>query len=210
MLNNLLDKSSVSAFDEYTCLLRDLAEKSQDKEREHISEEVAIMAAYCVKNMVLISEYDVVLCLAAYNVCNVYVKQYDRNPYFTYHFKRHIGSLMCSVASSGMHLIKFDFQTDKGMNVMIVQAGNIQFSFHQVSLSNSIIQEMSANALVSNLPWDQIYKQNCAQSLFCAALACEYNTNRTIRGKDLGRKLERQLSNYRNGRLNVAELFSFQ
>lgn len=166
-----------SAFDEYTSLLCDLTEKSQDKEREHISEEVAIVAAYCVKNMVLISEYDVVLCLATYNVCNMLSSMIA---ILVLHIiLSDILIRLCALLHPA-ECINLDFQIDKGMNAMIVQAGNIQFSFHQVSLSHSIIQEMSENAFVSKLPWDQIYKQNCAQSLFCTALACEYNTNRTI------------------------------
>lgn len=196
-------------FNQYTAELHSIAEKLQNAEREHISEEIAILAAYCVKNMRIISEYDVVLCLTAFNVCNTYVKQHDRNPLFSYRFKRRIGTLIDAVICNMIHSIKFDFQTDNEMHVTLIQAGNIQFSFHMVPISRAEVDLVTKCGFALELPWDQIYKQNCARSLFLASLACYYNTNETFRGKDLAQKLNQQISNYRAGHLEFSEIFDF-
>ena len=131
--------------------------KSYGGEPEKISPEDAIRAFYTISNLYVSNEVDVLLFLAALNLCNAYAKQGENHD--IYKFKKNIDTLTKILYGKNISDINICETNDKG-NLYIFNIGNIQFSYHdekKVDIDPFYYKEMI---------WDKIRKQPCSRTIF--------------------------------------------
>lgn len=131
--------------------------KGYDKENEVIEKEDIIRAFYTINNLFVRDEVDVLLFLAALNLCNAYAKQEGNHD--IYKFKKDIATLTKITYGKNIPNINICETNDKG-NLYIFTVGNIQFSYHdekKVDIDPFYYKEMV---------WDKIRKQPCAKTIF--------------------------------------------
>ena len=137
--------------------------------KEHILHSQAYEALEIVQTLEVNTVEDVLLFCAAMNLLNTYVKQRDR--YFGYYFKSYLNYLFETLLKNSLPEINIGIDisvTKKGTAVayVIVQIENVQFSFHQISVSNELLELKQNTNIVKELTFDGIRKQMCASAIF--------------------------------------------
>lgn len=144
-------------------------EKIKAGEREYVSHMQADEALNIVKRLRITTQYEVLLFCAAMNLLNTYVKQSDRR--FGYFFKSYINHLFIALTRNDIKgiTVSFDIEISKKNQAnayVIVQIEDIQFSFHQIKMSDEALDLKLNSDVVKNLVFDGIRKQMCASSIF--------------------------------------------
>lgn len=169
------------------------------EEREYITDDEAIAAI----NVLNFSKYnkvpDVFLGCAAYNLLNVYVKQKTRG--LSCRFHRLIHEILKGVEDVNQpKTIKVSFDTSDGLNLLIINFWDFQFSFQSMRCT-----EQLKGLLSKNISWDGIRKQICAGTIFRFALESAWISNMTMGGKDLREYIEKEIALYYEDGYTVME-----
>ena len=194
-----------NSFETFCRSLNEVCRSLQDKPKEIVSDEQAFAAYACLRQMRIADAGDVVLFCAAMNLLNTYVKQDQQH--IGYAFKQETDHLTGILSSLSIPDVVIDLQKDKGMTLLVVDILGLQFSFHNISRSEELLELDARNGEEDVLKWDGIRKQHCAATLFTLALRNrERRCLETFRGKDLEEKLDSLLSGFREGRISFDDL----
>ncbi len=134
--------------------------------KEQVSYELCQKAYLIAKNLKIHTKKDVILFCAAMNLLNTYVKQSDSS--IGYGFKKYIKHLFVALSKHSIQNVRvgMDVQTSKKRKeiaYVIIQIDNVQFSFHQIVLTDvaHYLEE-----IVEPLAFDGLKKQVCAVTIF--------------------------------------------
>lgn len=177
----------------------------QEGPKEIVSGEEAFLAYAYIRQMRIADAGDVILFCAAMNLLNTYVKQ-DQDD-IGYGFKGETDHLVGVLWNAPIADVKVDYQRDKGMSLLVVDIFGLQFSFHNIGITEEL-KKLDAQHVTENaLKWDGVRKQMCASTLFGRARENMLRrSNETFRGKDLEKKIVKMLGNYREGKMTFSDL----
>lgn len=179
--------------------INDVCKSLQEEEKEEVTDLKAFRAYSYIKNMYLNDVGDTLLFCASMNLINTYVKQ--ENSKLGYRFKTEFSYLISICANVGIQDMKIYLDKESRNQLLLVQFGKLQFSFHNVPLTNELL-ELSNGILEMEFEWDGIRKQQCANTIFDMA---ENNRDRrcfkTFRGKDLDRKINSLVNKFEQGKI---------
>lgn len=141
--------------------------------KEIVTQAQCKKAIRIIKNMEIKTEKDVIVFCAAMNLMNTYVKQPDSDT--TYWFKAKMYRLFKALYKNNIPNVIIDMDisvTKKGKTTayVIVQIREVQFSFHQIKLTDEAFELMLGTDIVQELEFDGKIKQMCASSIFNLAL----------------------------------------
>lgn len=142
--------------------LNDLCKSLQESPKEEVSLENLIKAQVIIKYLKIDNIYDVLVFLAAMNICNTYIKKDKNKEHITYIFKNYIFNLLDAIKEKEIYNVYF-YHTK---SLLIVQTAKIQFSFHNISSKDN--EQYFAEDLfyTKKLVFDNIRKQFCATTIF--------------------------------------------
>lgn len=191
-------------FEYYCQQLNQICISLQESEKEYVSENDAFLAYLYVKNMYLGEEGDILLYCAALNLLNTYVKQKDSK--ITYKFKREIGYLLGLAVNAPCEKVQYDLQMDGHNSLFVAKIGDVIFSFHNIPLSYDLrVFEKSGKTV--DIEWDGVRKQNCAVTIFEEAVNnVQKRTNKTFRGKELDRQINKLFTNFQCGKMGWKDI----
>lgn len=146
-----------------------VAEKMKTNQKEVVSNKLSHIALHIIKNKEIETQKDVLVFCAALNVLNTYVKQKDSK--MGYFFKSYINRLFVALKNNEIPGIKIGMDIDvsrKGNAIayVIVQIENVQFSFHQIKVTNEAAELIYSSDIVTDLQFDGLRKQKCAVTIF--------------------------------------------
>ncbi|MCR5620849.1 MAG: hypothetical protein K6G18_03240 [Treponema sp.] len=146
-----------------------VAEKMNLGQKELVSPELGLEALTIVKRLKIRTREDVMLFCAAMNLLNTYVKQPGSD--IGYFFKIYINRLFAALLKNDIPGIKVGMDiavSRKGSAIayVIVQIDNVQFSFHQIKMSDMAFNLVSEHKVVTNMLFDGMRKQMCAVTVF--------------------------------------------
>ena len=115
-----------------------------------------------------------ILFCASLNLLNTYVKQ--KNSDIGYGFKYSINRLFFALLQNHITDVKVGMDiviSKKGNEIayVIVQVDDVQFSFHQIKMTEAAHLLRERTNLIHNLEFDGLRKQMCAVSVFEMAKA---------------------------------------
>lgn len=172
----------------------------QDAEKEYVSDEVAAKAIAYINNMAIKDAGDLLLYCSALNICNTYVKQ--DNSKIGYYFKRKVENILNAIEIFDMEDVFVDLQKDNGMSLLVVQVGEVQFSFHGIKITEEINMMLQRLNRKKTLMWDGVRKQHCSVTTFKLAEDNIYRKSSvTFRGKPLESKVERDAEKMLSGKI---------
>ena len=141
-------------------MLNDKCIELQNVEKEYIEDKVAMEAYATINVMKLVEEGDYLRYISCLNLLNSYVKQDGAK--LDYHFKLYLEKFLKIVVKNKFKGIKFNTLKDNKGGYIIIQFGELQFSFHSVKLNVENLDGITDESL----DWDGIKKQICALILF--------------------------------------------
>ena len=146
-----------------------VSEKMETGVREHISYSQAEEALDIVKTLEINSQEDLLLFCAAMNLLNAYVKQKDSR--IGYFFKSYMDYLFEVLSYKTIPRVQVGMDitiTKKGGAIayVIIQIENVQFSFHQIKVTNAALEMKQNSNIVQELDFDGLKKQSCAGTIF--------------------------------------------
>ncbi len=158
----------------FTEINETVAERMKLGTREQVPTVLCREALAIVKNLKIHTQNDVVLFCAALNLLNTYVKQPGSD--IGYSFKAYINHLFVALSKCNIADVKIGMNikiSKKGNAIayIIVQINDVQFSFHQIKMSDAAYNVKNYSGLVHNLEFDGLKKQICAVSVFEMAKA---------------------------------------
>lgn len=204
---NVLLNSNVLPYDlkSFCSALNEKCIELQNAEKEHVPELTAVEAYSLIKNIKLNDAGDVLLYCAAMNLLNTYVKQKDST--IGYNFKNELHYLTSILLNVDINDVYIDYQAEAG-SVLMIKIYDIQFSFHDVRRRLEIIKLCKSEHYLK-MEWDGVRKQQCAATLYDMAKTNTFRVdNMTYRGKDLWKKVFRQVEQYKLGNLTIKQLGS--
>lgn len=179
--------------------INEVCKSLQEEEKEKITDLKAFKAYSYIKNMYLEDVGDALLFCASMNLINTYVKQ--NNSKLGYRFKTEFAYLIGICANVGIQNMKIYLDKKSRNPLLLVQFGNLQFSFHNVPLTKELL-ELSNSIVETEFEWDGIRKQQCADTIFDMA---ERNRERrcfkTFRGKNLEKKINSLVNNFKQDKI---------
>lgn len=146
-----------------------VAARMKNGTKEIVSSELSNEAYNIVKSLRIYTQQDVILFCAALNLLNSYVKQ--SNSKIGYGFKRYINHLFTALLNNNIPGIKVGMEigkSKKGNEIayVIVQIENLQFSFHQIQMTNVAYAVKRSNKLFEEIIFDGLRKQLCSVTIF--------------------------------------------
>lgn len=182
---------------ELTSVLNEYA-KNYQANNEIINDDDIIKAIYCIDNLAVNNEIDVLLYLLSLNLCNAYAKIQDTHD--IYKFKKSIGTFLNIINEKNIPNIKI-CKTNNNGNLYIFKVFNIQFSFHDEKIID--INEF----YYEDMLWDGIKKQPCAKTLFDLYLNnASTNSCITTTGKPIKILIEKLINDYHHGIITFDEI----
>lgn len=172
--------------------------KNYQGDFEIIKDEDLIRAIYCIDNLSVNNELDVLLYLLSLNLCNAYAKTQDTHD--IYRFKKSIGTLLNTINNKNISNLKI-CKTNNNGTLYIFKVLNIQFSFHDEKIID--INEF----YYEDMFWDGIKKQPCAKTLFDTCLSNELtNSCITTMGKPIKILMAKLINDYHNQIITFDEI----
>ena len=137
--------------------------------KEHIADSQANEALEILESLEVRTTEDVLLFCAAMNLLNTYVKQPDRK--LGYSFKAYLDYLFVALLENNIQNVNVGMDitvTKKGgaVALVIIQIENVQFSFHQIKMSDEALDLKLNSDVVKDLVFDGTRKQMCASTIF--------------------------------------------
>lgn len=138
-------------------------------EKEKICHSQAFEALEIVKTLEVKTQEDILLFCAAMNLLNTYVKQPGRK--FGYFFKSYLNYLFQALLENNVQGVNVGMdititKKENAVTLVIIQIENIQFSFHQIRVSDEMLNLKLNSGIVKKLVFDGIKKQTCAATIF--------------------------------------------
>lgn len=141
-------------------MLNDKCIELQNVEKEYIEDKVAMEAYATINVMKLVDEGDYLRYISCLNLLNSYVKQDGAK--LDYHFKLYLEKFLKIVVKNKFKGIKFNTLKDNKGGYIIIQFGELQFSFHSVKLNVENLDGITDESL----DWDGIKKQIIALTVY--------------------------------------------
>ena len=132
----------------------------QNIDKEVIDERIAFETFSLINVMKLIDEGDYLRFISALNLLNSYVKQDGAK--LNYHFKLFLEKFLKIVIKNRFDKVRFNALKDDKGGYIIIQFGELQFSFHSVKLNVENLNVITDESL----EWDGIKKQVCALTIY--------------------------------------------
>lgn len=166
----------------------------QNIDKEVISDSEAFEAYATLNVMKLDSDGDYLRFISILNLLNSYVKQEGAK--LNYHFKLFLERFLKLVIQNKFDGVRYnELKDDKG-GFVIIQFGELQFSFHSVKLDVSEIEKITDESLL----WDGVKKQVCALTIYEMCKSDELLTsNLTKLNGNLKDKLESIMLDFEEG-----------
>lgn len=166
----------------------------QNIEKELISDTQAFEAYATLNVMRLDTEGDYLRFIFILNLLNSYVKQNDAK--INYHFKLFLEKFLKLVIQNRFDGVKYNQLKDDKGGFVIIQFGELQFSFHSVKLDVLDLEKITDESLL----WDGVKKQVCALTIYEMCKSDELLTsNLTKYNGSLKDKLESIMLDFNEG-----------
>ena len=147
-------------FYEFCKNINDKCRELQTIEKEFIDDKTAIEALALINTMKLINEGDYLRFISAVNLLNSFVKQDKKK--LDYHFKRYVEKFLSVCVRNKVNFVKYNNLKDDSGDYIIIQFGELQFSFHNVKVEVEGLECITDSSLL----WDGIRKQVCALTIY--------------------------------------------
>ena len=186
---------------------RKLAEL-QSGEKETVSDETCAKAIIIVKNMLLEDIGDALLYAASLNALNTWIKQEGNGKkQVGYFFKSCTRMLARFLMEHPCKELKLEIQQDQGVTLLVAEICSLQFSFHQVPVTEENLQFLAKDMENPSLPWDGIRKQHNAETLFEFAWKNPYGrSSRMMDGTSLEKGMKVLLDRWHSGEITLSDL----
>ena len=188
--------------------LNNMMRENPDHEKEFVENETAAKAIIIIKNMRINKIGDAFLYAAALNVMNTFVKQSKENKKdIGYFFKRNTDVVANYLLNNPDEDVKLEIQMDQGMTLLVAMMFDMQFSFHQVVITESNEKFKAKDFENPELRWDGVRKQSFANTVFNFALEQSFErTDIMLDGTPLNEGMEKLLNDLREEKLTLADL----
>lgn len=178
------------------------------EEKEVVSDETAYKALIIVKNMLVDGVGDALLYAAALNILNTYVKQSKENKKTVgYSFKKNVDVLLKYIIKHPGDNMIAEIQEDNGMPLAMVSIYTIQFSFHNITVTEetSCLQELDETK--QKLKFDNIRKQTCSCTLFDFSYNNDYDrTYKMLDGSDFTSEMSSLVDEFHAGTKTIEDV----
>lgn len=166
----------------------------QNIDKEVISDTKAFEAYATLNVMILDTDGDYLRFISILNLLNSYVKQEGAK--LNYHFKLFLERFLKLTIQNKFDSVRYnELKDDKG-GFVIIQFGELQFSFHSVKLNVLDLEKITDESLL----WDGVKKQICALTIFEMCKSDELLTsNLTKFNGNLIEKLESIMLDFEEG-----------